>query len=120
MLTKTFLGNRIEREICKNLPKRSIETHGGELLSTSFLFRVSFFFFRSCFFFFLSRCSFRFFVKQHTHARNAFASSKNGEFCEKAKQEAARVVLKGTRETFAAVKKRSRQRKAFVRETIHI
>ena len=119
MLTMTFLGNRIEREICKNLPKRSIETHGGELLSTSFLFRVSFFFFAPVFFF-LSRCSFRFFVKQHTHARNAFASSKNGEFCEKAKQEAARVVLKGTRETFAAVKKRSRQRKAFVRETIHI
>jgi hypothetical protein len=75
----TLLGNRIEREICKNLPKLLIKTHGREI-STPFLFRVSIFFPPV----FFSLVPFVFF--KATHTLNAFASSNNGEFCEKAKQ----------------------------------
>ena len=114
-------GNRIDRKICKNLPKlRSIKKNSRQrnLDTTIFLFRVSFFFFHSPVFF-LSLVFLSFFFKA-THYWTLFCIiiDNNGEFCEKRNK--AGCFERNRRNFWKAVKKRSRQRKAFVRETIRI
>jgi hypothetical protein len=98
------LGNRIERKICKNLPKQTLDqnkTHGREI-STPFFYLGYHFFFFTLLFFFSLLCSFRFFFKQHITERFCTSSNITESFV---KSETRLVVLKGTEETFAAVER---------------
>lgn len=99
------LGNRIERKICKNLPKQTLDqnkTHGREI-STPFFYLGYHFFFFTLLFFFSLLCSFRFFFQATHYWALLHIIEYNGEFCEKRNE--AVVVLKGTEETFAAVER---------------
>jgi hypothetical protein len=112
------LGNRIERKICKNLPKLAAEKSRHH----HFLFRVSFFFFFHSPVFFLSLFVpfVFFFLKQHiTERRFCIIIEYNGEFCEKRNE--ALVVLKGTEETFERrLRERSQDREKRSSEKLYV